>query len=82
MNPLSGCICTVGHQSADQQLMAVLSSNMKGGIAIFIHTVNLSTWGGKQSNRMRQMSREPVGQESLKAASQVSQRGCHGYRFG
>lgn len=40
---LPGRVCSVGHQSADQQLVAVLSSNVEGSIAILIHTINLPT---------------------------------------
>lgn len=40
---IPGRVCSVGHQSADQQLVAVLSSNVEGSIAILIHTINFPT---------------------------------------
>lgn len=41
---LPGCIGTVGHQGANQQLIAVLSSNVKRSIAKLIYAVNLRTY--------------------------------------
>ena len=38
--PLPGRVCSVGHQSADQEFMAVLSSDVEWGIAILIHTID------------------------------------------
>lgn len=40
---IPGRVCSVGHQSADQQFMAILSSNVERSIAILIHTVNFPT---------------------------------------
>lgn len=37
---IPGRVCSVGHQSADQQFVAVLSSNVERSIAILIHTIN------------------------------------------
>lgn len=38
-----GRVCSVGHQRADQQLVAVLSSNVERSIAILVHTINFPT---------------------------------------
>lgn len=37
---IPGRVCSIGHQGADQQFVAVLSSNVERSIAILIHTIN------------------------------------------
>lgn len=71
---IPGRVCSVGHQSADQQFMAVLSSNVERGIAILIHTVNLPTWCKVKEGSHQQKTWTHF----LRAQSKKSP----GYRFG
>lgn len=76
---IPGRVCSVGHQSADQQFMAVLSSNVERSIAILIHTINFPTWWKEGVNQIPIRRREKHAQiyfnRSLRQHS-------HHYHFG
>lgn len=78
--PIPGRVCSVGHQSADQQFMAVLSSNVERSIAILIHTINFPTWW---KARKREWIKHPLERREKTTLSHRSVRQQrHGYHFG